>query len=464
MTDLQDTETFHLVIPRNCNSEVLLRIDSGSYSLPQVEIPKQRRLGEFLTKRVNEEWGLEAVCLFDPAWEARASLDWPFNCHVLEARAPNWIPPNNFRWIGRRLITLETLKSLDEFQALERSLQLADAFNAGTRPGPFAKAGWIDDLMASMEPHLRPLHLTLTGHFTQLNVGPFFALIRFETNERAVWFKAVGEPNLREYTITQGLMQECPEYLPRIIAMKPNWHGWLMEDVGGGSLRNTASLDEWRRAASALASLQIKLIGKQEWLLEIGCKDRRLSRALCDIDPFLECMAELMLQQPKTPPAILNREELAQLGDKLKDTYDRLLALDIPDSLVHGDINSGNIRLYSDGCVFIDWAEGCLGLPFVSFEHLLACFRREHPEQPMWEDKLRNAYTEQWKTILSSEQISESMLLTPGIAVLCYALSGGGWRDSDRLRNPNFAKHMRSLVRRMRSEVYSKQMKESVAS
>lgn len=449
-----ESDAFALVIPRNGNSEVLLQLNCGDFALPQVEIPKQRRIAEFLTKRVKEQWGLDAVCLFDPTLENGTFLDKRRNYHVLEVREPNWTPPISLRWVKRSSISAETFKSKDQFQILACILQLADAFDSGTKSGPFARTGWMDDLLAWMRPYLVPLGLRLTGSFTQFNASPFFTLIRFQTNASSLWFKAVGEPNLREYEITLSLAESHSRYLPRIIAKKPEWHGWLMAEVEGASLRDVGDLDQWRLAVSTLASLQIDLIGRTNWLLQIGCKDRRLSKILDEIDPFLEVMVEIMQRQPKTPPEILTKPELLELGRRLKDACHLLESAEVPNTLVHGDFNPANIRVTLDHhCVFLDWAEGYVGPPWVTFEHLLANLRRNHPELTSWEEPLRETYMARWKTVVSSGQISEAMVLTPLIAVLCYALSSDGWRDSQRVNEPNFAKYMRSLVRLMHKEV-----------
>jgi hypothetical protein len=454
-----ETEFFKLVIPRNGNCEVLLHSHSAEFSLPQVEIPKNRRTAELLTKCLKERWGLDAICLFDPVLDCDASFHRPLNYQVLEPRTPNWIPPSTLKWIKRSSIGVKTFKSTDDFQVLQRSLELAAAFNSEMKPGPFAKAGWIDELTEWMQPQMSALRLSLTGNLKQLNASPFFSLIRFETNAAPVWFKAVGEPNLHEYQITLGLVACHPEYLPRIITTKPEWHGWVMEEVQGTNLNNSVDLEEWRIAVSSLASLQIDLIGRSDWLLEIGCKDRRLSKILDEIDPFLEVMVEVMQRQHKTPPEILTRPKLMKLGRTLKDACHRLKSVEIPDSLLHGDFNPGNVRITSDHrCSFLDWAEGYVGPPFITFEHLLANLQRVHPEHSAWEEPLRNAYAEAWKAVVPSEKISEALMVTPLIAVLSYALSGSGWQEPRFLCEPNRAKYTRGLVRRMYAEAQKQEI------
>jgi hypothetical protein len=447
------TELFNLVIPRNDNSEVLLELSNGSYSLPQVEIPTRRRVAQFLTKGVKEKWGLEAVCLFDPIWEGGASHEGHLNCQVLEVRDSLSIPPTRLRWVQRSLIGSKTLESAAQLRALEQSLQISDAFNSGMRPGPFAKIGWMDGLVAWMGQHLRPLRLVLTGGFQQLNASPCFSLIRFETNGVAVWFKAVGEPNLREFEITRGLAENHSQYLPRIIAVRPEWHGWLMLEAEGRSLRNNTELEQWRNVVETFSHLQVDCIGESQKLLEIGCKDMRIATFFRRIDPFVQAMTRLMQEQPAEPPHRLNQSELNQLASKLKDACRRMQLAGIPDSLFHGDFNLGNVRVNPARCVFLDWAEGCLGPPFLTLEYLIESLHSVNVGLHEYERSLRHSYANCWSAVASQAQIFEAMQFAPSLAVFSYALSSAAWERPELLRDNNIAKSLRSLTRRLSKEL-----------
>jgi hypothetical protein len=454
MSPTLETEIFNLVIPRNDNSEVLLKPSNGNYSLPQIEIPKRRRIAEFLTKRVKEMWGVDAICLFDPIWEdGGIRFDRPLNYQVLALRDAAGKPPAQLEWVKRSLIVTDTLASAAQLQALERSLYLADSFNSGTRPGPFANAGWLEDLVAWMEPHLRPLGLALTGSFKQLNASPFFNLIRFETDGVAVWFKAVGEPNVREYEITKQLGENHSQYLPRIIGTRPEWHGWLMLEADGRSPDHNTPLGQWQRVAKTFARLQIECIGNAAHLLEVGCKDLRVATLIQRIDLFVERMNELMQEQPVEPPRRLTRFELSELGNKLKDACHCMQQAGLPDSLFHGDFNPGNVRLSAERCVFLDWAEGCLGPPFLTLEYLIEFLRKVGLGLPEHEQHLRRSYARCWGAVASPAQISEAMQFAPSLAVFSYAVSSAAWESPELTREIRIAKYLRSLTRRLCKEL-----------
>lgn len=447
--EMTDKEEWRLVILGRDGSELLLRTEGGKYCLPKVEIPKWQRIAENLTSCIKERWNVDSVCLLPLVGPRPTDFSsGPQYYQVLESRS-NGSTPSDLRWVNEVLLGREDLTRSEDFDILRRARSQTEAAKAS---GPFAKIGWLDELLSWIKPHLHPLGLTLTGNFKQLNASPSFSLIRLETDGPAVWFKAVGEPNLHEYEITTTLAQRHPRYFPKIIAIHPDWHGWLMEEANGAQLNDALRLEHWQIAVRSLASLQKDSAGESSTLVQAGCRDRRVASLLDLIDPFLEVIADLMQQQPKTPPVILTQEDLLKLGRILKETCARLQALGVPDSLGHCDFNPGNIIVTKGGCVFLDWAEAYAGCPFVTFEYLLAHLHKDHPERASWTDLIRQAYADEWKTFISAENRIEAFRLAPLLAVFVYALDGDAWRDPQRLRDPNLAKHMRSLSRRMHRE------------
>src|SRR5262249_8187427 len=97
---------------------------------------------------------------------------------------------------------------------------------------PFATPGWGAELFNWTQAQL-PGGLQLPSDFKQFTAEPAFALVRLEPNGPAVWLKAVGEPNLREYGITLALSALFPSFVPELIAARPAWNGWLSKEVEG---------------------------------------------------------------------------------------------------------------------------------------------------------------------------------------------------------------------------------------
>src|ERR1700676_2916591 len=138
-------------------------------------------------------------------------------------------------------------------------------------PGLFAKPCFVFEIMDWAQKEIAPLGLTLTGPFRQLNASPTFSLIRFETDGPALWFKAVGEPNLREFSITRNLSQMFPTSLPRLIATQTHWNAWLTTETQGKHPEEGTQIGVWKAVVQALADLQIASFGKTFRCLDAGC-------------------------------------------------------------------------------------------------------------------------------------------------------------------------------------------------
>ena len=288
--------------------------------------------------------------------------------------------------------------------------------------------------------------------FCQYNASPCFSLIRFETNGPAVWFKAVGKPNLREFPITLKLAELLPRFMPEILGTKPEWNGWLSREVKGRNLGEAKDIALWEKAATDLAKLQIESISRSDSILVSGAHDLRTDKLLNSIDPFLELVARLMEKQPKVPPPTLGRQELSLLKLRIEDSLTLLEDLRIPSTLGHLDLNPANVVVSDEGCILLDWAEAYVGTPFFSTEYLLQHFRCEVGANTTLESQLVEAYKAPWRQLLSDDLIREALTLAPLAAVFAYVAGIDVWKDEERLRDPKIGAYFRSLARRMNRE------------
>jgi hypothetical protein len=335
---------------------------------------------------------------------------------------------------------------------------------SGEAIGPFGRPGWIEELSSWVQHEIEPYGLRLNGEFRQLNASPTFALLRLKTNVQAVWFKAVGEPNLREFPIAVALSRLFPGFVPTVIATHPAWHGWVTAEFPGSTLDEVPNACAWERAAQTLAELQVASVGKTDQLLDAGCQDVRVASLLALVDPFMEVMSQLMEQQQKTPPSTLDRNELRTLGRQIKDVLSDLAELDFPDTLGHLDFNPGNILCSADQCIFLDWAEAYVGPPFLTLEYLREHLLRLRPEGTNLDADVVKPYETTWRRIISPETVSPALDLAPVLAVFAYASGIEAWRDRAKLLEPKIAGYLRSLTRRMHVEMQRLQDRRRVCS
>jgi hypothetical protein len=440
------TETYRLVITRRDATEILLTPSGKDWTLPRVEIRKQQRIAEQLSVEAGKAWGLETYCLFVPGSHTNEDT----TCAVMECVKHNEKAPLGKYWMP--------VSVAGEYMEGEEAAAVQDAFaemasyTRGEKPGPFAKPGWMRELFRWVHEQTARLGVRLTGNLRQYNASPTFSLLRIETDGAALWFKATGVPNSHELPVSVLLARLFPRHVPRILGVHPAWNGWLSTEASGTALDEISDCSAWERVAKELAELQIASIGKSAELLERKCKDLRLPEIVKFIDPFLSRVAELMTAQEKRSPAPLTNSELASLGEGLKEACSLLESFDLPDSLGHIDFNPGNIFVSADRCTFLDWAEGCVSNPLITFEYLREHIQRGGIQAPSAVERLTAAYARPWMSFYSPDDLKRALTVSPLIAVFVYAVANDSWSSSDSPRNPGFAGYLRSLTRRMYRE------------
>jgi hypothetical protein len=445
-------ETYRLMITRQRATELLLEASGSGWSLPRVEVRTGQRLAEQLTEAVRKKVGTEAYSLFVPGIVSAPENALGTKYAVMESIGQNDPAPSGTCWISSTAASGESALPADEAAAVRSSLQEVERYVAVPLSGPFARPGWIKELFQWAHEQLDPLGLRVTGGFQQLNACATFSLIRIETSGPAVWFKATGEPNTHELPVTVTLARFFPGYVPAVFGVHPPWNGWLSREAPGSTLDNFAELSAWTRAAKTLAELQIASIGKTAELLESGCRDLALPRLIDRIDPFLARLSALMATQKRQPPALLTDCQLHILGDELKDACSALRDLGLPQTLGHLDFNPGNILVSPETCIFVDWAEGCVTTPLITFQYLREHCRRHHLEDAKAAESVVSAYLHPWQSFLSPDDLARGIALSSLVAVFAYAVSGDRWCSSESRQSPTLAGHLRSLTRRMHRE------------
>jgi hypothetical protein len=444
-----ERETCRVIVFGRDGTDVLLKLTEAGFVFPCVKVPRWERLAENLTAALNKNWDCDAVCLFTPNNTSQDGDPNGPHYEVMECWRDGRI--GRLDWKPVASLTADSFQNEAEFRILERCLHELEGYE-NNPASPFAKRGWLTRLRESTAEMVSRLGVELTGPLRQYNASPTFNLIRFETTGPAVWFKAVGEPNLREYPITLNLAELFPRFVPEIVGTRPEWNAWLSSEVEGTNLGETKDVGLWEQAATDLAELQIQSISRSDSLLDAGARDLRTDALRTSVDPFFDLVAQLMDEQPKAPPPTLSRHELSLLKLRIKDALTLLEDLEIPSTLGHLDLNPWNVIVSPNGSVFLDWAEAYVGPPFFSFEYFVQHFRRDMGANTALESQVISAYIGPWRQLLPDHLTSEALALAPLAAVFAYAAGSDGWKDKQRLRDPKAAAYCRSLARRMNRE------------
>jgi len=440
-----DCYCIRVVLFRKEAGEVLLEETDEGSALPSVLVSAHSRVAEELTSAIETLWGLSIYCLFDlpDGSDAERAVRY----QVAETRGTAHEVPSAMRWTS--ISSLTDCPNAD-VAAIHAALEAFDLHRSDTSQGPFGKPGWLPALVDWIAGEAAGVGLELTGKLRQLNASPTFSLVRFETNGPALWFKAVGEPNVHEYGITRELAIRFPRYLPQLVALRPEWNAWLSMEWQGTHLTAASSTGDWENAATALAGLQIASFGNGLHLIALGCKDVRASSLLDRVDPFFDCMTQLMRAQTRESPPPLTESEIAMLARNVREALEELCDSDVPNVLGHLDCNPGNILVSRGHSVFLDWAEGCVGHPFFTFEYLLEHRRKFHGTGYREEEDLIRTFTDPWKSFLSPRHFAADRQWIPLAAAFAYA-ARNACIFTAALR-PETASFLRSMTRRMKRE------------
>ncbi len=418
-------ETYRVIVLSPDGKDSFVVLDGDRFALPSVEIPRWQRVAENLTQSVRSDWGEEIVCLFELSESAGTHGT---GIHYQTAR--HWrtvdVPKMPIKWVPVAALSKESLTDATDHSAIQQSIVQYGAGGKTSRTDPFTCLGWFDELRKWVEEVIGPLGFHLNGRFRQLNASESFSLIRFETDGPALWFKAVGEPNQRECPITCELSRLFPRYVPIVLGTRPAWNGWLTREAVGKLLSDAQEDALWEKSASSLAELQIDSIDHGTQILAVGARDLGVNTLSKMVGPFIQTMTQLMERQTKIPPEPLDRSQLLLLGDRLQPALEVLEAFGIPETLGHLDLNPGNIVASPDRCVFLDWAEACIGNPLVTFQYLLEHLRRTMGVNSALERRLVSSYYERWEPIVGRGVLDDALSIAPLLAVFASAKSCTG--------------------------------------
>lgn len=432
-------------------TEVLLIPDGERRVLPWVEIPRWQRVAENLTATVKSDWAEEVVCLFQLPTESaddRGVTRYQAAEHLRTVNGPN---PKPIHWLAVSAADQDSLTEASDYVAIKQVRAMCSRGTEGSSARPFACVGWFGELRDWIQSVIEPMGFHLTGEFRQLNASPTFSLVRFETDGPALWFKAVGEPNVREFGITCALSRLLPNHISPALATRPDWNGWLSREVEGKLLSDVPDLALWERAAEALAGLQIESIDRGSQILSAGAHDLGSAALSKLIQPFMGVMAQLMERQPKVPPAVLDRKDLLLLEESLESGIQAIENVGIPETLGHLDLNPGNIVISESRCAFLDWAEAYVGNPLFSLEYLVQHAGRTFGAESGVGISLAQAYCALWGSVISPAAITDALTFAPLLAVYAYGVGNDVWRQPQELQEPT-AGYLRSLARRMHRE------------
>jgi hypothetical protein len=411
---------------------VLARRHRGTTSLPRIRVSRGQRPAAAIQEFACSKWALNLVVLYVMPHSDATSV-----CAI--AHVPT------FQGLDAWSFVLPTQLPSSEVSDPERRT-IAAICSGEECLGVFSRPGWVAEAFSWIQQKVGS-RAALTGKISQLNATGTFALADY-------WMKATGDPNRHELSTTAALAQICPRYLPALVATRPEWNAWLMEDAGEPL---TFQADESSRNAvvRSLARLQIGTVGSTDDLLAAGIADQRLPTVRRHLVELLEFIRHATGLQVSTAVPRVSSARIHEIGRLLKDALQRLEDLGLPDTVIHNDMNRGNILCRSGQYVFSDWCEGGIGPPIHTLQMLLMILQRDHGATGPMRAGLEAEYRDVWLPHLPSRSLDISFGLMPFVTPAFYLYGRGSWLHSDDRFDPHIQMHARSIARHLDRAAYA---------
>jgi Phosphotransferase enzyme family len=425
-----------LLLP-NAHKVLIVETDTGD-CVPSVHIPRGTRVAKELQKTIRKTWNLDTIVLDIFRYGNGELL-----CAVVEVR-----PSTRPRVL--RAVDITTLRDCGLGEEL--FAQLVSIFDGGPfSASPVSRIGWIDQAIAWLEAETGK-RLSSNREIDQYNAGAGFSLVQFQMEDGSdYWLKATGKPNSHEFAVTGLLSELAEEYLPRVISTNRVWNAWLMsgESARGGEVP-ADPFPLLENAVESMAALQIRTVGYRSNLLTTGAFDQSMAVFQQHSEALFNFLEEAMCMQTSVKAPRVETVRLREIRVVFEDTCRRMEDLDVPQTIIHGDLNLGNIVQSQNRCRFLDWSEAYVGCPFVTLPHLLLLNQAEDSEnRALLDVVLEDRYKRAWLRLCDEAAIDEGFVYMSLLAVASALYGRCDWLSTSARDDPRRHIYARNLTRHL---------------
>ena len=196
--------------------------------------------------------------------------------------------------------------------------------------------------------------LEITGAPVQVKTWNLSSVWRLPLGTEDAWLKVVPPMFQHEGALIDALGPDAP--VPRLFGFEPG--RLIMHEIPGADLFD-ATLDQRLAMIDMLVRLQRDWVPRTDELLALGLPDWRapaLGRAIADV--FERTRGELTMPQARAVERFIAG---------LDARFAALAECGLPDSFVHGDYHSGNVRGDAHHLTILDWGDAGVGHPLLDY-------------------------------------------------------------------------------------------------
>ncbi len=230
--------------------------------------------------------------------------------------------------------------------------------------------------------------ITLTSSFHQIKNAFMSSVFSAGSNSGVVYLKIVSNVYVAR-TGTERLLSELHGGYPHYLGVTPDGAASLMLEMPGHDVEEL-DIGQFCHLLNRWSEMQINSAGDNPHRLPDSSL-RRLAAGLDNLPFDVEKIFSLVGRA--FSPDDRRRFQMKLSG--VSAALARLSAVGIPDSLCHGDIRPGNIRMIGNVPVLYDWGMAFYGFPFYDALHFLRVLHRSLT--PQQTEQLKLAYLSPWQ-------------------------------------------------------------------
>ncbi|MGC4110066.1 MAG: aminoglycoside phosphotransferase family protein [Nocardioides sp.] len=257
---------------------------------------------------------------------------------------------------------------LAEDPAVVEALLQVDAIAGGREEPParrpdWFRTAWYDEAEAWVDDVLARSGRRRTGPAQATKAWSMSAVLRVPCDPAPVWLKASTHHFHAEPALTRLVADLAPDSAP-IVVETDDERGWLLTEDLAGADEDAAPEGVGVLTARTAATLQLRSLERRADLEAAGAPVRDLTRTGAALDEILTDGIELgqLTDDERTAARAARDGAHAVLAE--------LDAIGLPDTLVHGDLHTGNVAHHDGALALYDWSDACISHPFLDVVHL----------------------------------------------------------------------------------------------
>ena len=289
---------------------------------------------------------------------------------------------------------------------------------------PFSQPKGFEDSFAWMHSVLEELAIPIVGEPQQVKNAYVSTVFRCPTAQEDVYLKILPPVFVRETQITARLVEWGITRLPEILAMDSERGLMLTRDMGGCNLTDCCTIDKLSVVVQTVAKFQLAAADIIDSAVPWPFYDWRMRTLTDQMDALFDQAPRFLDDSPYT----MSASERAQLRQKLpewKQLCEDIQKVPVPDTIDHGDLRPGNIRVVSDGFILYDWAWSAITHPFISITGFLGVLRKSLSEDDR--KYLRDAYLDFFTGHASRQELRLLFDLVTAVSPLVAVAADGEW-------------------------------------